>query len=289
MSLSLVAEPKRKGLYEPYYWAPKPSSSSGQAPGQSLLPLLFPEPLPSLHLLDRTQLVRGRVDSDASDVFSIRASPDHQRSGSHPQQQQQQQPQRNRDHLSQQGTVIPVYNGELLLVVQKVAESTPSSRPTSYATSRPTSSIDDTSIIIPDKTVSRSPSIRVKPSSSQSLERKTSVAKRSSLPSLSHRPNFVITEPSTNPPLRVVVRAGTLSMLVKILVQGLIGVSVSVADDNGEMSLREGISRELVLDRSEFARVWWNVFRSFTAPLAFFEVCDVRVISFCKWLTASRL
>ena len=78
-------------------------------------------------------------------------------------------------------------------------------------------------------------------------------------------------------------------MLVKILVQGLIGVSVSVADDNGEMSLREGISRELVLDRSEFARVWWNVFRSFTAPLAFFEVCDVRVISFCKWLTASRL
>jgi hypothetical protein len=51
-------------------------------------------------------------------------------------------------------------------------------------------------------------------------------------------------------------------MLVKILVQGLIGVSVSVADDYGEMSLREGISRELVLDRSEFTRVWWNVFPS---------------------------
>lgn len=279
MSLSLAAEPKRKGLFEPYYWAPKPSSSSGQAPGQSLLPLLFPEPLPSLHLLDRTQIIRGRVDSDASDVFNIRASPDHQRSGSHPQQQQQQQPQRNRDHLSQQGTVIPVYNGELLLVVQKVAESTPSSRPTSYATSRPSSSIDETSVV-PDKTVSRSPSIRVKPGSSQSLERKTSVAKRSSLPSLSHRPNFVITEPSTNPPLRVVVRAGTLPVLVKILVQGLTGVSVSVADDNGEMSLREGISRELVLDRSEFARVWWNVFRSFVTPLAFFEVGDPRVVCF---------
>ena len=289
MSLSLAAEPKRKGLFEPYYWTPKPSSSSGQAPGQSLLPLLFPEPLPSLHLLDRTQLVRGRVDSDASDVFNIRASPDHQRSGSHPQQQQ---PQRNRDHLSQQGTVIPVYNGELLLVVQKVAESTPSSRPTSYATSRPSSSIDDASIIVPDKTISRSPSIRVKPSSSQSLERKTSVAKRSSLPSLSHRPNFVITEPSTNPPLRVVVRAGTCSVLVKILVQGLTGVSVSVADDNGEMSLREGISRELVLDRSEFARMWWNVFRSFVTPLAFFEVGDLRGVSFCRCLTcflASRL
>ena len=67
MNLSLAAEPKRKGLFEPYYWAPKPSSSSGQAPGQSLLPLLFPEPLPSLHLLDRIQLVRERVDSDASE------------------------------------------------------------------------------------------------------------------------------------------------------------------------------------------------------------------------------
>lgn len=272
MSLSLAAEPRRKGLFEPFYWAPKSSSPSAvQAPGQSLFPVLFPEPLPSLHLLDRTQLVRGRVDSDASEVFNIRASPDHQRSGSNATQQQQ-QPQRNRSLLSQQGTVIPVYNGELLLVVQKgPAESTPNSRPTSYATSRHSSSIDDSSVA-PDKTVSRNPSIRVKPGSSQGLERKASMAKRSSLPSLSHRPNFVITEPSTNPPLRVIVRAGTLPVLVKILVQGLLGVSVSVADDNGEMSLREGISRELVLDRNEFAKVWWNVFRSFVTPLAFFEV-----------------
>ena len=58
------------------------------------------------------------------------------------------------------------------------------------------------------------------------------MAKHSSLPSLSHRPNFIITEPSTNPPLRVVVRAGTLSLLVKILVQGL---SVSVGNDNGKI------------------------------------------------------
>ena len=269
MSLSLAAEPRRRGLFEPFYWAPK--SSASQAPGQLLFPVLFPEPLPSLHLLDRTQLVRGRVDSDASEVFNIRASPDHQRSGSNATQQQQ-QPQRNRTLLSQQGTVIPVYNGELLLVVQKgPAESTPNSRPTSYATSRHSSSIDDASVV-PEKTVSRNPSIRVKPGSSQGLERKASMAKRSSLPSLSHRPNLVITEPSTNPPLRVVVRAGTLPVLVKILVQGLLGVSVSVADDNGEMSLREGISRELVLDRNEFAKVWWNVFRSFVTPLAFFEV-----------------
>ena len=84
--------------------------------------------------------------------------------------------------------------------------------------------------------------------------------------------------------MKVVVQAGTLSVLVKILVQGLIGVSVSVAEDNGEMSLRKGISRELVLDWSEFARVWWNVFRSFAAPLAFVRFVMSACVPLCRWL-----
>jgi hypothetical protein len=69
-----------------------------------------------------------------------------------------------------------------------------------------------------------------------------------------------------------VVQAGTLDVLVGILVQGLRNFVVSVADDNGEMALTEGKTRELVLDRKEFARVWWSVFRSFVTPLVFFEV-----------------
>jgi hypothetical protein len=87
----------------------------------------------------------------------------------------------------------------------------------------------------------------------------------------------VTTEPSTDPPLRVLVRAGTLNNLVNILVHGLENISVSVADDNGEMTLREGKTRELALDKVEFARVWWNVFRSFLTPYVFFEVslCDL--------------
>jgi hypothetical protein len=68
------------------------------------------------------------------------------------------------------------------------------------------------------------------------------------------------------------VQAGTLNNLVNILVHGLENISVSVADDNGEMTLREGKTRELALDKVEFARVWWNVFRSFLTPLVFFEV-----------------
>jgi hypothetical protein len=131
-----------------------------------------------------------------------------------------------------------------------------------------------------EKGMSRNPSIRVKPGSSHGLDRKSSVARRNSLPSLSQRKNFVTAEPSSEPPLRVVVQAGTLNMLINILVHGLHNVSVSVADDNGEMSLRERTTRELLVDRMEFARVWWNVFRSFITPLVLFEVwsvsCDFR-------------
>jgi hypothetical protein len=82
----------------------------------------------------------------------------------------------------------------------------------------------------------------------------------------------VTSEPSSDPPLRVFVQGGTLNNLVNTLVHGLENISVSVADDNGEMSLREGMTRELVVDRAEFAQVWWNVFRSFVTPFVFFEV-----------------
>lgn len=70
----------------------------------------------------------------------------------------------------------------------------------------------------------------------------------------------------------MLVQAGVLDRLVTISAHGLQNVSVSVTDDNGEMSLREGKTRELVVDRVEFARVWWSSFRSFVTPLVFFEV-----------------
>jgi hypothetical protein len=68
------------------------------------------------------------------------------------------------------------------------------------------------------------------------------------------------------------VLAGTLHWLVDILVHGLQNISVSVADDQGEMSLREGKTRELVVDQLEFSKLWWNVYRSLVSPLVFFEV-----------------
>ncbi|KAF5377413.1 hypothetical protein D9757_009715 [Collybiopsis confluens] len=272
MSLSLAAEPRRKGLYEPFYWTKSSNHSTSTAP---LLPLLFPEPLPTITLLDRSQLARGRVDSETKDIQLLRAvdghlRPDDRKPGPGP------------DGafavLNKGGTTIPVYNGDLLLVVQNpsVDSSSTGSRPSSLVRSRPPSAADlDTSFLDgskPDKPMSRTPSIRVKPGSSAGLERKSSLAKRSSLPSLSQRQPLTLAENSSEPPLRVLVQAGTLDRLVGALVHGLHNVSVSVADDNGEMSLRVGMTRELLLDHKEFSRVWWNVFRSFVTPLIFFEL-----------------
>lgn len=265
MSLSLAAEPRRERLFEPYFWS---RPAAGHIPQTSLIPLLFPEPLPTVALIDRSQLIRGRVDSDASDIpylrgFDQQLRPEVRRNLL---QREGNQDATRQAILGQGGTTLSVYNGDLLLVIQPTKLDSSSSRPPSRAPSRPPSSANDSLI---DRPVSRAPFIRAKTSASQGLERKTSVARRSSLPSVPQRQNLVIT---SEPPLRVIVPAGTLNHLVNILVSnGLGNITVSVADDNGKMSLREGKTRELVVDHAEFAKVWWNVFRSFVTPLVFFE------------------
>jgi len=272
MSLSLAAEPRRKGLFEPFFWSH--SMSTPQILCHPLTPLLFMDALPTVSLLDRGQIWRGRLESGPTklsveelqrlrrlDVTLIPSSRD--TSGS-------------KDKLFNIGdvdireTAIPIYDGELLLIARSDLDPLSSSQPPSRAPSRPPSSVAEG--CSSEKPMTRTPSIRVKPGSSQGLERKSSVARRSSLPSISSRRNAVVTEVSSERPIRVIVQAGTLDRLVNVLVHGLQGVSVAVADDNGETSLRDGKTRDLVVDRPEFARVWWHVFRSFVTPFVFFEV-----------------
>ncbi|KAJ7339081.1 rho GTPase activating protein 22 [Mycena albidolilacea] len=251
MSLSLAAEARRKGLFEPHYW----TRAANQTPFASLVPLVFPEPLPSSSLIDRAQLLYG-------DPRLLRIDP--QRLDPH---RSTHQPRRDIG-----GLTIPVYGGELLLSVSHDTDddaSAKGSRPSSRLPSRPPSSV------VPDSVeggISRAPSVRVKPGSSHGLDRKTSVLRRNSLPSPAQRRTFVASEPSSEPPLRVRVLAGTLHWLVDILVHGLQNISVSVADDQGEMSLREGKTRELVVDQLEFSKLWWNIYRSLVSPLVFFEL-----------------
>lgn len=251
MSLSLAAEARRKGLFEPHYW----TRAANQTPFASLVPLVFPEPLPSSSLIDRAQLLHG--DPRLLRIDPQRLDPHH---STH-------QPRRDIG-----GLTIPVYGGELLLSVSHDTDddaSAKGSRPSSRLPSRPPSSVVPDSVEVG---ISRAPSVRVKPGSSHGLDRKTSVLRRNSLPSPAQRRTFVASEPSSEPPLRVRVLAGTLHWLVNILVHGLQNISVSVADDQGEMSLREGKTRELVVDQLEFSKLWWNVYRSLVSPLVFFEV-----------------
>ncbi|KAG0703340.1 hypothetical protein DFH29DRAFT_1079014 [Suillus ampliporus] len=280
MSLSLAAEPRRKGLFEPFFWSH--SMSTPHILCHPLTPLLFADVLPSVTFLDRGQIWRGRLESGPTKLsvdelqrlrgLDAALTPVSRRTDASS----------SKDMLFNIGdvdireTAIPVYDGELLLVARSDLDPLSSSRSTSRAPSRPPSSVVEGCGT--DKPMTRSPSIRVKPGSSQGLERKSSVARRNSLPSISSRPNAIVTEVSSERPIRVIVQAGTLDRLVNVLVHGLQGVSVAVADDNGETSLRDSKTRDLVVDRAEFARVWWHVFRSFVTPIVFFELLRKRFL-----------
>ncbi|KAL5486267.1 BEM2 [Sanghuangporus weigelae] len=273
MSLSFAAEPKKKGLYAPYYWSRRTYTGP-----QVLIPLLVPESLPTITLIDRSQLVRtkklsyesGAVlgDSQTTRPMELMYSvgPDGNIRAGGPRH-------RGSNAFDLGGMILPVFDGELLLCVVTTPPPETSSRPVSSgggATGEAVVAADSTSL-------SRQPSIRVK-SAAAGLDRKSSRARRASLPALSRRertktPAVVVIEPSTaEPPLHAIVQAGTLDALVHFLIHGLEGVTVSVADDNGEMALRDKKTRAVRVDRAEFARVWWPSFRSFVTPYVFFQL-----------------
>ena len=273
MTMSLAAEPRRKGLYEPHFWT-KSSNTTQAHTSATLVPLFFSEHLPYVSFINRSQLFRGRLESggptqlNVDDVRTVRRGD----VNLGPQRRSFGAPDTVSGHKIG-GTVIPLFDGEVILLVSPGKEVT-SSRPSSRVLSRPPSCVVEPSLGAAEKKLSRAPSIRVRPGSSHGhgLDRKASLARRNSLPSISARTSLVIPEHPTEHPVRVVVQAGTLERLVDILAHGLPGISVSISDDNGEMPLKDGRTRDAKLDRGDFSSVWWNVFRSFVTPLVFFEV-----------------
>ncbi len=264
MSLSLATEPRRRGLFEPFYWVRLQHSF------HPLTPLLFPEPLPTVAFINRSLLQRGRLESTASSITLQELQQIRDRAAGQDLTTRRSSDPSKVGGLDLGGTVIVVYDGELMLLVQ--AGDPMASHPSSRAPSRPPSSVVDTpGTSTPDKSMSRNPSVRVKPGS-KGLERKPSKLRRSSLPILSHKPSFEPADIASERPIRVVIKAGTIDRLVTVLVEGLHGVSVSVADDNGEMPLNDHKTRELRVDMNDFSRIWWSTFRSFMTPHVFFEV-----------------
>lgn len=306
MPFSLAAEPRRMGAFEPYFWTRPPTHQSPHP----LVPLLFPEALPTVSFIDRKQLWRTRNDSGQT-------TPNKPDGTFFRQVNAQLQPEagvkRNVEATAMwssmgvvdlAGTTIAI-DDELLLLVPSSWETTSPSLPSSRSPSRPPSTVVDGAALektlvraksirnlgnAVEKSLGRNTSIRVHNEASPKLDRKASMARRSSLPMLSPRPSLLnMKSPSTtsaaDKPLRVVVQAGTVDRLVSILVSGLERVTVSASDDSGEAPLKEKTTRKLKVDREEFAKIWWNVFRSYVTPLVFFEVIPVNVMSLGLGLT----
>ena len=260
-------------MFEPYFWAPAPTIQQVHP----LLALMMPEPLPSIALIDRAEVVRGRTESSsnsntAQEVAAARElllqpNPRSKRASTDPVWDAT---------LGVTGDIggieITVFEGELIVTIQPLSESSSTSQPSSRATSRPPSTVAD--ITGMDKSFSRSPSIRMRRTGAKGLERKPStINRRNSLPSVPSNPEELMPpQASSERPLRVKVKAGTLERLVDVLLHGLQGVSVAFSDDNGEMPLRDGKQRDLKVDHADFSTVWWNSFRSFVTPLVLFEV-----------------
>lgn len=236
-NLSLAMEPRRGGKFAAHFW-----TAAGQPGPGALLPLLFVHPLPSLSLL-----IRRKDDSifDRASLARITGSASEE---------------------AEMRTILPVFDGELLLLVQQGQSAAPPQTPTLERR--------------PSQTIRLSPNPNGM--SGASLERKNSQARRQSLPvlSLRNRASVGATTPSeTDAPIRVVVIFGTLDRLIDLLVDGLPDVRVAIADDNGETPLQAS-TRAVALDRAEFSRVWWLTFRSIVSPLVFFEVLSLHSVNF---------
>ena len=262
LSQSLAAEPRQKGRFEPYHWQRHLNAPSIH----TLVPLLFADHFPTVTLIDRDHIYRGKKESldnagshpglDEAQVLRMtrmKSSVDVRRE-SH--EMRFRESNKLLPNSEMGGTVLRMHGGELLLLV-----------PESFldSGSRPPSSLE----ISLEKRASQ---IRV---TKPCVARKTSMARRSSLPTLSQRNSISFPDSTFETTFHVVVKAGTLDRLVDILISGFEGVSVAVADDNGEMPLREERTRLLKLDRNEFRATWWSVFRSFVTPIVLFEVCAV--------------
>ncbi|KAG9018257.1 rho GTPase-activating protein [Tulasnella sp. 427] len=249
LPLSFAIESRQRGQYQPYFWKPQPAHSAAQ----SILPLLFPEPLPTISLIDRNALIRTKKETLLGPVPGAEVNEAQVQKLTNPNARSKSRTpsrQRNIAEVDLDETLIPCFGGELVL---KLPRDDGKSRPTSFVDSL----VPNASPTDGFKPITRGNSIRLNTGSR--LERKGSqmrLSRRSSLPSISQRNSLLIPEaPVVEASIRVTVKSGTLDRLVDVLVSGLDGVGVTHADDNGESPLRDGKSKSFKVDRAEFARL----------------------------------
>ena len=260
---SLQAEPVQFGRLAQYFHQPRSASYHLHA----LVPFTFPEALPSLAFLDRSELVRTRKESldkqgnPTPHDFHI----EHLERLKFFPSEQMKSHWSGREGLELDDTTFRLFAGEL--IVRVVKESQPSSRPTSLLDGGPVSL---------SRRPSRAPSIRVTPQAASTLERKSSNARRQSMPLLNNgrfrAGQTEVAQAPADPQVPVVIVGGTIEKLVDVLVRGLDYVLAATADDNGETALTDRRAKGLKLDRDDYSRTWWSTYRSFMTPETFVAV-----------------
>lgn len=256
---SLQAEPVQFGRLAQYFHQPRSQNYHLHA----LVPFTFPEPLPSLAFLDRSELVRLRKES--MDKHGNTTS--HELQMEHLTRLKFFPSEHVRSHwTSKEGielddTIFRLFEGEM--IVKVVKDTQPSSRPASFFDNGATSL---------SRRPSRAPSIRVTPHAASTLERKSSNTRRQSMPLLNNGRSRATPsgegKPKTSMELLVpvVIVGGTIERLVDVLVRGLDYVMAATADDNGEMALTDRRAKGLKLDRDDYSKTWWSTYRSFLTP-----------------------
>lgn len=261
---SLKAEPIQVGRLAQWFHQPRSQNYHLHA----LVPFTFPEPLPSLAFLDRSELVRLRKES----LDKHGNTTPHDLQMEHLSRMKFFPSEHVRSHwTSKEGvdldnTTFRLFNGEMIVKVVKETQS--NSRPASFFDNGATSL---------SRRPSRAPSIRVTPQAASTLERKSSAARRQSMPLLNNGRNRInqaenMTGNAPDPTVPVVIVGGTIERLVDVLIRGLDYVMAATSDDNGEMALMDRGARGLRVDRNDYSKTWWSTYRSFLTPDAFIAV-----------------
>lgn len=285
LDASLQLEPRRLGNVDLRWRPPLPANITAKA----LMPLIFPEALPNLDLLDRQEVIATATASNASSGRDTSMSTSSSR-------QDLEATVRANKYVRSPLSGTPLIRAS----VQSLARSKTYPPTTGGRSSRPLpfSEItewgisqfraEDTLFHIGSDLVLQA--IGEPPASgpstpmtskrfSQELSRGSrpvsQISKRSSLPA-SNRSSYI--EPA--PPVHVMVKAATLERLVDILVLGVSDLTISpIADDNSETPLQSARRPRATMDLTSYRTTFLATYKSMCSPLVLFEFLRKRFLA----------
>ncbi|KAL9935547.1 hypothetical protein V8E36_005895 [Tilletia maclaganii] len=266
---SLHAEPKTLGAVEPYWRQPR----SARAASNALVPIMFPQPLPHLSLVDRASIKAGVTEQPRTSSLLL----DSERTitaRSHGQRAQL-----SGSPLARSLTFPPTQQ-------MRSARSFPFNRIAEWSSTSSSGGAGDEHVLrigsdlvlraVGESAASTPSSPRASKRFSQEMSRQTrpqsQVSKRSSLPA-SNRSSVVQDTPAV---LEVTLKAASLEKIADIMAMGVDHITTSLPDDNGEAPLSPARRARLSMDLHSFRLAFLGTFRTLCAPSVFFRMLTQR-------------